>query len=298
MLRHIFQEEKIMSFKERLASMGQQVDEANSDYSPGGNFAPIPDDDYLAKVKCTLDETKKAPARLQVTWIFVIAEGELEGRQVYDRTIIEDNKVGMQICRQRVEELGYQWPEPDQFENLEAIVENITERAPSITIRTKTSQSETNGKKYDNTRVYIREVHEVPEQTEEESQGEETAESDKTEDQETPVGNDPETLHAALLDFCASQGLDGVSEDMGTKEIIDGMVEGQLTFLGPTLTQEEVDMLTAAGGAGMIQWKTAAVKKPVATTRDVNQAIKKQVAKATPAPAPVKKAVLVKKGKK
>src|SRR5271169_3219010 len=109
-----------MSYKERLAAMQDKAKEQLSDYKPGGSFAALPDDDYTMKVTATLDETKKLPARLTIVWQFTVAEGTLEGRQVWDRTIIEDNKIGLQIARGRVESLGYEWPE-DELTNLEAI---------------------------------------------------------------------------------------------------------------------------------------------------------------------------------
>jgi hypothetical protein len=265
-----------MSFKARLAKMQAQAEEASQDYKPGGNFTPIPDDDYLFKVKATFDETNKEPKRLQVTWCFVVADGEYEGRQVWDRTIIEDNKVGMNICHSRIDDLGYQWPE--QIVDLEAIIEDITTRCPSITARVRSKENEQG---YMNTRIYIREAHDLP-NGETPTTIEETAETPEEStaaEQEALAESAPD--NQALLDFCASQGLEGMTTDMTNEAIIAGLREGGCTFALPTLGQEEIDLLEANGGEDLIIRKDPALVKKAA-------------------PAPIKKAapVSVTKGTK
>ena len=87
-----------MSFKNKLAQMQENMKSQMADYTPGGNFTPVPDGEYQFRVKAGLDETKKEPARLMVSWCFVVADGEYEGRQVWNNTILEGNKVGAQIA--------------------------------------------------------------------------------------------------------------------------------------------------------------------------------------------------------
>ena len=251
-----------MSFKDRLAKMQAQAEEAAQDYKPGGNFTPIPDDDYLFKVKATMDETQKDPKRLQVTWCFVVAEGEYEGRQVWDRTIIEDNKVGLNICHSRIDDLGYQWPE--KMVDLEPIIEDIMSRCPSITgrVRTKIEHGK-DGVDREKTRLYFREVHDLP-------TGEvaATVEAEtSTEDTGTPEAAEPQpdNDNQALLDFCASQGLEGMTTEMTNEEIIQGLVDGGCTFLLPTLTQEEVDLLESNGGEALITHPAVKVTKKTTT---------------------------------
>ena len=231
-----------MSFKDRLAKMQAQAEEAAHDYKPGGNFTPIPDDDYLFKVKATMDETQKDPKRLQVTWCFVVAEGEYEGRQVWDRTIIEDNKVGLNICHSRIDDLGYQWPE--KMVDLEPIIEDIMSRCPSVTARVRSKE---NKEGYMNTRIFIREVQDLPTG---EAVVEETPEESTAAKQEDTAESQPD--NQGLLDFCAAQGLEGMTTDMTNEQIIAGLKEGGVTFAFPTLTQEEVDLLESNGGEDLI----------------------------------------------
>jgi hypothetical protein len=269
-----------MSFKARLAKMQAQAEEAAQDYKPGGNFTPIPDDDYLFKVKATLDETQKDPKRIQVTWCFVVAEGEYEGRQVWDRTIIEDNKVGMNICHSRIDDLGYQWPE--KIVDLEPIIEDIMSRCPSVTARVRSKE---NKEGYMNTRIFIREVHDLP-TGEVAAPAEETPEESTAAEQEAVAESQPD--NQALLDFCASQGLEGMTTEMTNDEIIAGLVEGGVEFSLPTLTQEEIDLLEANGGTDLIRRKApVSVKKPAAIVK-----------KATPAPEKKPVSAPAKKGKK
>lgn len=219
-----------MSFRDRLSAMNKKAKEDLQDYKPGGGFTPIPDGDYLCIVAATLDETNKEPKRLLVKWVFTVTEGEKEGKQVFDRTIIEDNKVGLQICRQRVELLGYTWPE--NMADVEGIVESITDRAPAVTCRFK---SKDDGE-YTNTRTYFREVHDL-------FDGEvETSAEEKS--------NDPDQV--ALLDFCVGQGLDGMDSDASSEAIIKDMQDGKCSFPAATLAKEEIELLTRLGGASMI----------------------------------------------
>ena len=291
-----------MDYKKRLSGMQGEAAEAMSDYKPAGSFAPVPDDDYVCNVKTTLEETRKAPPRLTVVWCFVVADGEFQGRQIWDRTIIEDNKVGLQICRRRVEQLGYEWPE-ENLGSLQDIVNDITDRCPSITARTRTNDDG----EYTNTSVYIREVHDMP-SAEEAAQP--ASEADAAPAEDAPPAEEaaaPEATaddqHKALLDFCASQGLDGITADMSDEDIITGIRDAKITFQGATLTQEEADMLTAVGGEDLVVWKKAvapAAKAPAAkapAAKAPAPAAKPVARKAAPpAAAPAKKPVV--RGKK
>ena len=109
--------------------------------------------------------------------------------------------------------------------------------------------------------------------------------------------------HKALLDFCASQGLDGITADMSDEDIITGIRDAKITFQGATLTQEEADMLTAVGGEDLVVWKKAvapAAKAPAAkapAAKAPAPAAKPVARKAAPpAAAPAKKPVV--RGKK
>ena len=247
-----------MDFKTRLKKMQEAAKKQMEGYTPGG-FQAIPDGDYTMRITATLDETKKAPARLQVAWCFTVAEGDNEGTQGWDRTILEDNKVGLQICRQRIEMLGYEWPE-DDLASLQDIIEEITNQAPNASVRVK---SKPDGE-YTNTNYRILEVfgsNDQPAQTEEETTGEETV-AEETVDEVAADDN-----QQALLDFCAAQGINGITSDMTVEEIVDGLKEGGITFKKEELSEEELALLEAIEAADLVEApakKTLAKKAPVA----------------------------------
>jgi hypothetical protein len=277
-----------MSFKEKLAKMRDQAAAAEENYRPGFG-QPIPDDDYIFQVKATLDYTKKDPKRLQVIWVFVVTEGDFMGRQVWDWTIIEDNEVGLNICHSRVDDLGYQWPEKEVIASeglvfLEPIIEDITNRCPRVTarVRTKTQKGKDDVER-ERTSLYIRECHDMPE-------GQPAATRDaEAEQAEASSAAEEAPDNQALLDFCASQGLEGMTTDMTNEQIIQGLKEGGVTFTLATLTQEEVDLLESNGGEDLLIRK---VTPPPAKKAAI---IKKPAA---PAPTTKKPAPIAKKGKK
>lgn len=262
-----------MDFKSRLKKMQEAAKKQMEGYTPGG-FQAIPDGDYTMRITATIDETKKPPARLLVSWCFTVAEGDNEGTQGWDRTILEDNKVGLQICRQRIEMLGYEWPE-DDLASLQDIIEEITNQAPNASVRVK---SKPDGE-YTNTNYRILEVFgsdDQPAQAEEEAPVEE--EVAETVDEVAVDDN-----QQALLDFCAAQGIDGITSDMTVEEIVGGLKEGGITFKKEELSEEELALLEAIEAADLVEAPA-----------------KKTLAKKAP-PAPVKKPIAkapLKKGKK
>lgn len=278
-----------VDFKKRLKNMQSEAKEQCSDYTPGGTYAALPDDTYNFRVTATLDETKenkakKLPARLVVIWKFTVSEGDYEGRSVFDRTIIEGNKVGLHICRDRIESLGYEWPEED-LEQLEDILDDVVSRAPLITAKTKTKDDG----EYVNTRINIIEVLEpfgVEETVDAEGEVEETEpepepeqikkkaslskkkaepepEPEPEEVEEAEAEEVAETLQA-LLDFCAAQGIDGVTEENTVEEIVTAFTDETdgVQFKADELTEEEIELLTEIGAESCIL-KPAPAKKAV-----------------------------------
>ena len=254
-----------MSFAERLKKMQGKMAEQQADYTPGG-FSAIPDDTYNFRVKATIDETKKEPHRLMVSWCFVVAEGEKEGRQVWINTIIEDNKVGAQICRGYVEDIGYEWPAED-LAQLEAIVENITERTPLVTGTAKSKEKDG----YTNTNIRITEVLEMPD-------GAATVSDDQTQ-AEADVPPEPEVDDdkTALLNFAASVGIDGFTDENELTDMVEALKEFDGRYSADTLSEDEKALLAKLDLEILIE-------KPKAKA-----VLKKTAPVATKKPAPVLK---------
>jgi hypothetical protein len=213
-------------YTDRLNRMQKTMDEQMKDYVPGG-FSILPEGEYSARVQATLDSTKKPPSRLMVTWAFTVAEGDKMGRKVFDRTIIEDNKVGAQICRGRLEDLGHKWPVKVAL--LESVLETITANPPLVSVQVSHEKSKgDDGKEYTNARIRIIDVMDV-------QPGEETI----------PISSqtieDP-TL-SGLLALCGSYQLEYVTDDMDVEAIKIALKEKQVTFKEEDLQPEELAVL-------------------------------------------------------
>jgi hypothetical protein len=284
-----------MSFKSKLKQMQAKMAEMQEGYVPGGNFQPIPDGDYSFRVKATIGETDKAPARLQIAFCFVVAEGELEGRQVWNNCIIEDNKTGAQIARGVIEDLGYDWP-AEELEVLEDIVDDITERSPLVEASAKSKE---NAQGYMNTRLRITNVLELPEGSEDGPGDADASEINDAEATEQGQDSTEEAIAEAqkqeLLDLAASLGIDGFSTENELADMVEALQGCDLSFPRENFNDEEFALLEALAITNLVE-------KPAPKKAIVKPTITK---KATPTPsAPAKVAakpagkIFSKKGKK
>lgn len=239
-------------YADRLKKMNKKMAEQMSDYVPGKTgFEPVPDGEYQFRVKAVIDEwpakaateTEDAkPARLYVGFQFIVDSGEQEGRTVFNNCGLE-NKVSAQIARGIIEDLGYEWP-GDDLSQLEEIVENITERSPLVTATVK-SKPQKNNPEYMNTQVRIQEVLELPEGSD---AGEETAEEepeDEPAEEATEESNDlADADKTALLDFAASQGIEGFTDEHELSDMVEALKEAGLDPIpADNLSDEEKELL-------------------------------------------------------
>jgi hypothetical protein len=221
-------------YTERLKRMQKAVDEQMTDYVPGG-FSLVPEGEYSFRVQATLDETKKEPKRLTVTWQFTVAEGDNEGQKVFNRTIIEDNKVGLQICRGRVEDLGYEWPE--KVVDLEALLEEISANPPLVRGRVthEESRNAESGKEYTNARIRILDVLETS--------GQADAQPTDSDAGGTPEEAQESPDRAAMLALCGSFGFLEVNDEMTVGEIVKALKSADVRFPEKDLQPEELELL-------------------------------------------------------
>jgi hypothetical protein len=255
-------------YAKRLAAMQATADQQMEDYVPGG-FSLIAEGEYKARVQAKLGETKakpEKPSKLLVMWTFTVAEGDKAGRKVIDRNILEggkDNgKTAKQICRGRMEDLGYVWPEGD-LPALETELENLSATPPLVDIRVshETSKGD-DGKEYTNARIRIIDVFEggpaltAPAVAAEEVPVVEAVAEVKTE-------ADPNL--SALLALCGSYQIAYITDDMDVATIVANLQANTAMFKEADLQPEELAMLEAV--------------EPTLIER------------AAPAPAPVKRAV-------
>lgn len=237
-------------YADRLKRMQKSMDEQMADYTPGG-FSLLPEGEYSARVQATLDETKKEPKRLMVTWAFTVSEGNSEGRKVFDRTIIEDNQIGAQICRGRIEDLGYVWPE--DITELEDLLETITANPPCVAIRVTHDNSKgKDGKDYTNARVRITDVLESTAPPAEET-GEAEAEAPTEESDPNLVG---------LLALCGSYQLAYITDDMDIETIVQTLKDNGATFKQDDLQPEELAVLESVDESLIERPESEPVKPP------------------------------------
>lgn len=226
------------------------MDEQMTDYVPGG-FSLIPEGEYTARVQATLDETKKEPKRLMVVFQFTVAEGDSEGKKVFDRTVIEDNKVGAQICRGRLEDLGYTWP--DALIDVEGILDDMTSNPPLVVIQvTHETSTGTDDRTYTNARIRIIDVLENT-----------AAPSTPTETAPAQAENEDPNL-AGLLALCGSYQLDYISDDMNTEQIVEALKAQSAAFKEEDLQPDELTMLESVA-VDLIERKKVVTPEKVAT---------------------------------
>jgi hypothetical protein len=230
-------EVRMGTYADRLKRMQGAVDEQMTDYTPGG-FILLAEGEYDARVTPKLTETKNDPKRLQVEWTFVVAEGEKTGKKVVDRTIIEGGekaKVSLQICRGRIEDLGFEWPE--RIVNIESVVDEIAKAAPLVRIRvTHEKSTGKDGKEYENARVRITDVI-----------GGETDTAPAATD-EAPVADDTpaddvDPNLSGLLTLCNSYQLDYITDDMDIDTIVAALTDNSASFREADLNADELAIM-------------------------------------------------------
>jgi hypothetical protein len=235
-------------YANRLKQMQKTMTQQMDDYTPGG-FSLLPEGEYTFRVQATLDETKKEPPRIMVVWKFTVAEGDAVGKSVFDRTIIEDNKTGAQICRGRLEDLGHEWPE--EIVKLESLLEAVTANPPLVEGRvTHESSTGKDGTKYTNARIRITNVLDgIP--------GGDTVTPSEPQEAET------DSNLSGLLAICGSYQLDYIDDSMDSSAIIAALKENGATFKAEDLQPDELAVLEAVD-ATLIE-----KPKPVTPTRKV-----------------------------
>ena len=232
-----------MSYKDRLAKMTKKMAEQQADYTPGG-FQPIPDGTYNFRIKMFIDEWKAKddkPARLYVGVQFIVDGGEHDGRMVNSNCGLEE-KVGSHILRGIIEDLGYEWP-ADDLGQLEEIVNDITNRAPLVTGTAKTKPQK-NNPEYTNTNIRIQDVLELPDGA---VASEDNDPTDSLGPDDTFEGKeeDPDAAaRSALLDYAASQGIDGFTEDHSLSDMVDALKSAELEKVAEdSISDEEKELL-------------------------------------------------------
>jgi hypothetical protein len=288
-------------YAKRLQAMQATADEQMADYVPGG-FSLLAEGEYRARVQAGLGETKaKAanngepakPSKLLVMWTFTVAEGEKTGRKVIDRNILEggkdDGKTAKQICRGRLEDLGYQWPEGN-LPALETELETLSATPPLVDIRvTHETSSGNDGKQYTNARIRIIDVIEGgPGLATEDAVAAPVAEAEAT--AEAPEV-DPNL--AGLLALCGSYQIPYITDDMDTAAIVAALQSNAATFKEEDLQPEEMAVLEAVEPS-LIEKKPvlapAPVRKVAAAPKPV-AAVKPAAVAPKLAPRPVAKPV-------
>jgi hypothetical protein len=236
-------------YTNRLKQMQKTMDQQMDDYTPGG-FSLLPEGEYTFRVQATLDETKKEPKRLMVVWKFTVAEGDALGKSLFDRTIIEDNKVGAQICRGRLEDLGHEWPE--EITKLESLLEAVTANPPLVEGRvTHENSTGKDGTKYTNARIRLTNVLEgIPG-------------GDAVESMDEPQEAETDSNLSGLLAICDSYQLDYIDDSMDISAIVAALKENGATFKAEDLRPDELAVLEAVDATLIEKPKPTPARKVV-----------------------------------
>jgi hypothetical protein len=239
------------SLEQRLAAMQNNMAQQMEDYDPNrgqGNFDPLPDDTYSVKVKPVLQLSKPPANKLMVAWTFIVADGNFEGRQIFDNTTLQGNEgvdsvhqAGSHICRMRLEALGKSWPDRN-LKMLKRIVDEVNREEPTISVNLRQKQG--GNSQYTNYNVYF--------QT-----GDASAPADSG--AEDSGAGDPGADAGAgtdarpLIDFCTKHEINGITDDMDDQTIIDSFRASGLTFTAETeIDADEEELLKSLGGEDLI----------------------------------------------
>lgn len=238
----------------RLRAMQATADQQMEDYVPGG-FSLIAEGEYRSRVQAKMGETKakpSKPAKMLVQWIFTVAEGDKAGRKVIDRNILEggkdDGKTAKQICRGRLEDLGYAWPEGN-LPALENELDTLSATPPLVDIRVTHEESTgDDGKKYTNARIRVIDVLEGGPGLAVEETAAVAPEAAPVAQEETAaaapeVEQDPNL--SGLLALCGSYQIPYITDDMDVATIVAALHENAAKFKEADLQPEELAVLEA-----------------------------------------------------
>jgi hypothetical protein len=252
----------LSAWSERLKAMQEGAKAAMENYNPSA-FVQVPDGIYIAKETCELSETKPSDGsdpKMKINRRYTILEGEQANLSIFDGLVIENNETGLHIARRWVEQHGIEWPEDDMAQ-LEEIISQINQTAPTVKIRSRTTESKDGTRTFTNVTVsQILEGYEASP----ENIPEDPAQDDLQEDP-TAVADDKERLD--LLTFAASQGIDDVNDSMGKDDIAAALAGWQ--FSDDQITADENALLENIGLAGNI------IRKPKPPVKKVVQQMPK-----------------------
>jgi hypothetical protein len=243
---------QLSAWGDRLKAMQDGVKAAMENYNPSA-YVQVPDGVYIAKETCEFNETKAG--KLRINRRFTIIEGEQTNLSVFDGLVIEDNETGLHIARRWVEQHGYEWPEED-MSSLEGIINEINTTAPTVKIRSKTTESSDGTRTFTNVTVsQILEGYESQQDATDTAIADDANNADpnaKSADEQQLAEDDEE--RQSLLVLAASHGIDDVNDSMSKDDIAAALAGWQ--FNDDEITPDENALLESIGLAGNI------VRKP------------------------------------
>ena len=248
----------LSAWSDRLKAMQEGAKAAMENYNPSA-FVKVPDGIYIAKETCELSETKPSDGsnpKLRINRRYTILEGEQTNLSIFDGLVIEENEVGLQIARRWIEQHGIEWPE-DDIAQVEGIISQINQTAPTVKIRSRTTTSKDGTREFTNVTVsQILDGYEAeattPENTSQDPEPEDDGADSDAEDQE----------RLDLLTFAASQGIDDVNDSMSKDDIATALAGWR--FEDEQITPDERVLLENIGLAGNINNKPKPMAKKVA----------------------------------
>ena len=242
----------LSAWADRLTAMQDGAKAAMENYNPSA-FVQVPDGVYIAKETCELAETKSG--KLKINRRFTVLEGEQANLSIFDGLVIEGNETGLHIARRWVEMHGIEWPEEDNLKQLEEIVTQINQSAPTVKIRSKSTESQDGTMMFTN--VTVAQILEDYES----SQVQENTDDVQAQEEQT-AAPDEDAERTALLTFAASQGIDDVNDSMNKDDIAAALAGWK--FDGDEITPDETELLENIGLAGNITHKPKPIVKKAA----------------------------------
>ena len=216
------------ALQQRLRQMQKNMEQVQQEYKPCMGFEPLQDGEYNIIFRPEMKMTKSE--KLMVTWIIIIADGDHEGRKIFENTVLEGNdgpasvnQAGSHICRRFVEACGKTWPE--KLIQLKQVLAEIDseENVVAISLRMKPGSETAQYPSY-----YIN-----PKAS---SESVDTSPAPEVEAIQQELALRP------LLDFCTKHGIDGVFDTDTDEELVQKLKDGG-AFKEDEIEAEEVEML-------------------------------------------------------
>lgn len=280
----------VVNYKKRLSKMKKSFKKSAEEYET--MFSSVPPSEYMGQLS-SMKIKESGSGKLMLSQVYVITEGEFEGRKVFANNMLEgsdEEKTAKcwAFVRKLFDALGYE--APSDVTEIPDLIEEINEAEIDVQLNVVENKDYPN-----NPNVYVNpasgsvaDEEEDPEEEdpedpdyedpEEEDPEEEDPEEEDPEEEDPEESDDDEELRERAVAFAITWDLTDVTEDSSIDEVIEAInnavEEGGPWDLGD-LEEADVELLEEELGI------EGATKKPKPQKKKTKKTTKKATKKTT-----------------